>query len=61
MDYRRASKKQLAYIATLCQQLDMINPTLYDKYSLEQATRLIAKLKRKQESLRNYDRQIRLL
>lgn len=59
--YRRASKKQLAYIASLCEQLQITNPTLYSKYSLENATKLIKKLRRKVSAGHEADRQLKLL
>ena len=58
--YLRASKKQLDYIANLCGQLDILNPTIYTKYSLGNAAKLINKLKRKIENKRNRDRQTKL-
>lgn len=61
MEYRRASKKQLAYIDSLCQQLGMINPTLYSKYSLEMAAKLIKRLQRRIEAKHLRDRQLKLL
>lgn len=58
--YRRASKKQLEYIASLCVQLDVLNPTLYSKYKLEDAAKLINRLKRKLDKKHMQDRQLRL-
>lgn len=58
--YRRASKKQLEYIAVLCEQLDVINPTLYSKYKLEDAAKLINRLKRKISVKQQRDRQLKL-
>ena len=45
--YRRASKKQLEFIASLCNQLDEINKTLYTKYSNDMAKKYINQLLRK--------------
>jgi hypothetical protein len=58
--YLRASKKQLEYIDSLCRQLDMINPTLYTKYKLEDAAKLITRLKRKLDKQRAQTRQTNL-
>ena len=59
--YKRASNKQLAYIDSLCTEIGIVNPTLYSKYRLEDAARLITKLQRKLEKQRQQDRQIKLL
>lgn len=59
-NYLRASKKQLEYIASLCAQLDMVNPTLYDKYSLEKAAKLITKLKKRLDKQQKTLNQIEL-
>lgn len=59
--YKRASKKQLAYIESLCTELGIINPTLYKKYRLEDAARLITRLHRKIIIQRTESRQLRLL
>ena len=61
LHYRRASKKQLAYIDSLCRQLDVINKTLYTKYSLDMAAKYIGQLKRKLDKQHNRDRQLKLL
>lgn len=58
--YRRASNKQLEYIAALYGQLDEVNPTLYKKYNMEDATRLITKLKRKLAKWAQHDDQTSL-
>lgn len=59
--YRRASKKQEEYIGLLCEQLDIVNPALYTKYRLEDAAKLIDRLKRKLDEKHNHDRQTKLL
>lgn len=61
MPYLRASKKQLEYIASLCDQLGIINPTLYSKYKLEDAAALITRLKRKVDKQKQQARQTKLL
>lgn len=55
--YYRASHKQLDFIASLCEQLGMTNPTLYDKYSMDKAAKLINKLLRKIARAKQVDRQ----
>lgn len=59
--YKRASIKQLAYIKALCTELNIVNPTLYKKYKLEDAARLITRLRRKVIAQRAEARQLRLL
>lgn len=59
--YKRASKKQLAYIVVLCVELGITNPTLYRKYRLEDAAHLIKRLQRKVIAKREKDRQLMLL
>lgn len=59
--YHRASKKQLAYIDRLCSELTVINPTLYKKYSVEDAARLIRKLQKQKIAKYAKDRQQKLL
>lgn len=58
--YMRASKKQLAYIASLCSQLDCTNQSLYRKYSLDMATKEIKRLKRKLAKQQTFERQTAL-
>lgn len=58
--YLRASKKQLEYIANLCDQLGIINPTLYSKYRLEDAAKLINRLKKRKAKRDAEARQLRL-
>ena len=45
--YIRASAKQLEYINSLCAQLGIINPTLYDKTNMEKAGKLITRYKKR--------------
>jgi hypothetical protein len=59
--YRRASKKQLAYIDRLCAELSVTNPTLYKKFSVDDARRLINRLHKQKLKRDNDDRQTSLL
>ncbi len=59
--YLRASKKQLAYIDSMCQQLGVVNKTLYTKYSLDDAAKMINSLKRKLDKQKLSDKQLKLL
>lgn len=55
--YIRASAKQLEYINSLCAQLGIINPTLYDKTNMEKAGQLITRYRKQIAKLRQVDQQ----
>lgn len=61
MAYKRASKKQLAYIAGLYDQSGETNITLYKKLTVDDASKLIIRLSRKLRKLRTTDKQVKLL
>lgn len=60
-NYRRASKKQLEYIASLYDQLGETNITLYKKFTVDDASKLILRLSRKLEKQKVSNNQLKLL
>lgn len=59
--YYRASKKQLAYISSLYQQLGEFDDTPYVRYNMEKAEKKITSLKLKLEKRQSEDNQTKLL
>lgn len=58
--YYRASKKQLAFISSLCEQLGLVDKTLYTKYSNDMAKKYITQLLKKLAKQNHKDRQTKL-
>lgn len=50
--YIRASKKQLSYLAYLCDELDVRNCSLYERYSMRRAEKEISRLSRRLAKLK---------
>lgn len=56
--YIRASAKQLEYIANLCDQLGLVNNSLYERYSMARANKEIGRLKRRLDKKYKQERQL---
>jgi hypothetical protein len=59
--YYRASKKQLEYLSYLCEELELINRSLYEPYTMIRASKEIDRLKKRLAKQREISRQVVLL